>query len=75
MSDGLLFRDAAAKDRANGFTEEWKRYEFGLAVVESKRWGRPLAPPRYSGSAAERNRAGRGNTHYHRDMAKTTRND
>ena len=75
VSDGLLFRDAAAKDRANGFTEEWKRYEFGLAVVESKRWGRPLAPPRYSGSAAERNRAGRGNTHYHRDMAKTTRND
>ncbi len=42
MPDGLLFRDAAAKDRANGFTEEWKRYEFGLAVVESKRWGRPL---------------------------------
>ena len=42
MPDGLLFRDAAAKARANGFTEEWKRYEFGLAVVESKRWGRPL---------------------------------
>ena len=42
VPDGLLFRDAAAKDRANGFTEEWKRYEFGLAVVESKRWGRPL---------------------------------
>ena len=42
VPDGLLFRDAAAKARANGFTEEWKRYEFGLAVVESKRWGRPL---------------------------------
>ena len=42
MPDGLLFADDAAKDRANGFTEEWKRYEFGLAVVESKRWGRPL---------------------------------
>ena len=42
VPDGLLFRDAAAKDRANGFTEEWKRYEFGLAVVESKRWRRPL---------------------------------
>ena len=42
VPDGLLFRDAAAKGRANGFTEEWKRYEFGLAVVESKRWGRPL---------------------------------
>ena len=42
VPDGLLFQDAAAKDCANGFTEEWKRYEFGLAVVESKRWGRPL---------------------------------
>ena len=42
VPDGLLFQDAAAKDRANGFTEEWRRYAFGLAVVESKRWGRPL---------------------------------
>ena len=42
VPDGLLFTDAAAKDRANGFTEEWKRYAFGLAVVESKRWLRPL---------------------------------
>ena len=42
VPDGLLFADDAAKDRANGFAEDWKRYEFGLAVVESKRWGRPL---------------------------------
>ena len=42
VPDGLLFADDAAKDRANGFAEEWKRYEFGLAVVESKRWRRPL---------------------------------
>ena len=42
VPDGLLFPDAAAKDRANRFAEEWKRYEFGLAVIESKRWGRPL---------------------------------
>ncbi len=42
VPDGLLFADDAAKDRANGFAEEWKRYQFGLAVVESKRWGRPL---------------------------------
>ena len=42
VPDGLLFADDAAKDRANGFAEEWKRYEFGLTVVESKRWGRPL---------------------------------
>ena len=42
VPDGLLFPDAAAKDCANSFAEEWKRYEFGLAVIESKRWGRPL---------------------------------
>ena len=42
VPDGLLFADDAAKDRANGFAEEWRRYRFGLAVVESKRWGRPL---------------------------------
>jgi hypothetical protein len=42
VPDGLLFADAAAKAQANGFPQEWKRYEFGLAVVESKRWLRPL---------------------------------
>ena len=53
VPDGLLFADDAAKDRANGFTEEWKRYEFGLAVVESKRWLRPL--DRRSGRRGEEN--------------------
>ena len=42
VPDGLLFADDAAKDRANEFAQEWKRYEFGLAIVESKRWRRPL---------------------------------
>ena len=42
VPDGLLFADDAAKARANGFAEEWKRYEFGLAVVESKRWSLSL---------------------------------
>ena len=42
VPDRLLFADDAAKDHANGFAEEWKRYQFGLAVVESKRWLRPL---------------------------------
>ncbi len=42
VPDGLLFADDAAKDRANGFAEEWRRYEHGIAVVESKRWLRPL---------------------------------
>src|SRR6266436_2711654 len=42
VPDGLLFGESAAKARANTFPEEWRRYEFGLAVVESKRWRRPL---------------------------------
>ena len=42
VPDGLLFADEAAKGQANGFAEEWRRYELGLAVVECKRWQRPL---------------------------------
>jgi len=42
VPDGLLFIDDAAKGRANEHAEEWKRYEFGAAIVESKRWARPL---------------------------------
>lgn len=42
VPDGLLFADAAAKAQANSGSQEWQRYGHGLAVVESKRWGRPL---------------------------------
>ncbi|MGZ8940955.1 MAG: Eco57I restriction-modification methylase domain-containing protein, partial [Limisphaerales bacterium] len=42
VPDGLLFADDAAKARANSFREEWRRYGFGLALVEAKRWQRPL---------------------------------
>ena len=42
VPDGVLYLDADAKDRAVTHAEEWKRYEFGTAIVESKRWGRPL---------------------------------
>ena len=42
VPDGLLFADDAAKDRANGLAEEWRRYGLGLVIVESKRWRRPL---------------------------------
>ncbi len=42
VPDGLLFADEKTKARANGFAEEWKRYQFGLVTVESKRWLRPL---------------------------------
>ena len=47
----LLFADEAAKGRANGLAQEWRRYEHGLAVVESKRWLRPL--DRQSGRQGE----------------------
>lgn len=42
VPDAVLFVDEASKARANAFPEEWRRYEFGAAVVESKRWRRPL---------------------------------
>ncbi len=42
VPDGLLFQDATAKAAANTHAEEWKRYAYGLAAVESKRWARPL---------------------------------
>lgn len=42
VPDALLFVDGVTKDRANAHPEEWRRYEFGAALVESKRWLRPL---------------------------------
>ncbi|WP_338504441.1 hypothetical protein V6R86_10735 [Sphingomonas kaistensis] len=42
VPDGLLFINEAAKSRANEHAEEWKRYAFGSAIIESKRWGRAL---------------------------------
>ena len=42
VPDGLLFESAETKAKANSFPDEWKRYESGHAVVESKRWARPL---------------------------------
>ena len=42
IPDGLLFSSSADKERANKCDKEWKRYELGLVVVESKRWLRPL---------------------------------
>ena len=42
VPDGLLFSDEDAKMRANGRVQDYQRYADGLAIVESKRWGRPL---------------------------------
>lgn len=42
VPDGLLFADTEAKAAANANGDQWKRYAHGLAVVESKRWARPL---------------------------------
>ena len=51
VPDGLLFADEAAKGRANALAQEWRRYEHGFALVESKRWLRPL--DRRSGRTGE----------------------
>lgn len=51
VPDGLLFADAGKKAQADHFPEEWKRYQHGLAIVESKRWRRPL--DRQSGKRGE----------------------
>lgn len=42
VPDGLLFADAPSKALANRLDDQSKRYDHGLAIVESKRWGRPL---------------------------------
>ena len=53
VPDGLLFLDEAAKAKADRHIEDWKRYEHGVAVVEAKRWRRPL--DRRSGKKDETN--------------------
>ena len=42
VPDGILFPDADAKARANGRDFSYQRYGDGVAIVESKRWDRPL---------------------------------
>jgi len=42
VPDGVLFINAEAKAAANAQSDQWRRYAHGLAVVESKRWARPL---------------------------------
>jgi hypothetical protein len=42
IPDALLFADQAARQRATTEQDHWKRYQFGLAIVEAKRWDRSL---------------------------------
>jgi hypothetical protein len=42
VPDGLLFASTEAKAAANAIPDQHKRYAHGLAMVESKRWARPL---------------------------------
>ncbi len=42
VPDFLLFADEASKELAVGSPDEWKRYEHGVAIIEAKRWARPL---------------------------------
>lgn len=41
VPDALLYPDVSAKARA-GALDPWQRFQHGLAIVEAKRWGRPL---------------------------------
>jgi hypothetical protein len=41
VPDALLFPDAEADATASGL-EPWQRFRHGAALVEAKRWGRPL---------------------------------
>ena len=42
VPDVLLFADAAAKDKALGESRDERRYRHGIALLEAKRWLRPL---------------------------------
>jgi hypothetical protein len=42
VPDGLMFGDERAYDLAAVESAPWKRFQHGLCVLESKRWGRPL---------------------------------
>jgi hypothetical protein len=42
VPDGLLFLSDEAKAQANADPREWQRYAHGVAIVEAKRWDRPL---------------------------------
>ncbi len=42
VPDGLLFGDEAAKRLADTHVKSVQKYQHGLAIVESKRWNRPL---------------------------------
>jgi hypothetical protein len=42
IPDGLLFGDEAAKQQADTYLEDWRRYQHGLAIVVSKQWLSPL---------------------------------
>jgi len=42
VPDALLFADTAARNRAVAEKDNWKRYQYGLAITEAKRWKRAL---------------------------------
>ena len=42
VPDMLLFPNPNAKEQANAEVEKQERFGHGVAIVESKRWGRPL---------------------------------
>jgi hypothetical protein len=42
VPDALLFPDKASRDRSVAEPDQWKRFQHGTAILEAKRWERPL---------------------------------
>ncbi len=42
VPDALLFADTPSRNRAVAEKDNWKRYHYGLAITEAKRWNRAL---------------------------------
>lgn len=42
VPDGLLYLNSDEKARAGSCMKDWERYRHGVAIIESKRWLRPL---------------------------------
>jgi hypothetical protein len=45
VPDALLFADTQARNLAVAEKDNWKRYKFGLSILEAKRWKRALDRP------------------------------
>ena len=45
VPDAILFADTKQRNKAVAQKDGWKRYQFGLSIVEAKRGAAPLTAP------------------------------